>query len=138
MDTGSLIESSLRVHFVTKVVKEDVIKLLLDCLYFAVSLDEVSSLLVQYMCVHVYVLDKKFKRHSLYLKLCMLDGAPNADFLVATLIAVLASAGGVSAEQLLRKLVNISCDGASVLQGIHNGLLAQVGFSMWFAQQSRR
>lgn len=111
---------------VLQVVTADVRKLLKDCLFFALSLDEVSSLLVSYMCVHVYVLDRHFKRHALYLMLAHIDSAPNADNLTKTLVDTLATAGGMEPAEVASKLGCIAADGASVLQGYRNGLLVQV------------
>lgn len=109
-----------------QVVIEDVVALLKAAIFFSVSLDEVSSLLVQYMCIHVYILDKNFKRIALYLQLSPVGAAPNADNLTALLVDKLQTTGGLSAEEIACKLVNVTTDGAPVVQGSVKGLVTQV------------
>ena len=61
-----------------------------------------------------------------YLELNLLRGAPDAANLYETLLDVLTRVGGLSLEELRRKLVCVGCDGASVLQGERTGVVTQL------------
>ena len=52
--------------------------------------------------------------------------APNAEHLYDLLVSTLVDVTGLSEEQLGAKLVGMGCDGASVMQGHSNGLVALV------------
>jgi len=96
--------------------------------FCAVSLDESTATdHVSYMSVHVHVLNSAWEREALFLKLHRLAVTKaDAKTLAGALVEVLQSDGGMTNDDLQRKLINVSCDGASVLSGLKGGAVSKL------------
>ncbi|KAJ9523339.1 hypothetical protein QJQ45_005385 [Haematococcus lacustris] len=78
-----------------------------------------------YMCIFMHSMDRDFVRQATFVDLPPVDGA-TADDLLDLLLATVGSKLQLSMEQLGSKLVSFGCDGASVLQGAHTGVVVQL------------
>lgn len=117
-----------------QVYREDIRALFLAALFLSVTMDEVTAGSA-YMGVTMYFVDKFFQRRAVYLTVTKLTEAANATYLTDQLIEAIMSVAGLTREEIQSKLVNISCDGASVLQGCKSGVVTQVRmFSGPFSQ----
>lgn len=95
-----------------------------ECRYIALSLDETTDISRdQQMSVHVYAVNEHFQRFSWFVHLHKLSGA-RADQLKDALLSVVATYLDMGVQQLAAKLVCIAADGASVMQGCKQGLIA--------------
>ncbi len=63
---------------------------------------------------------------SLCLQLANTPGEPNTANITARVIAILSVVGGISGMELAWKLVCVATDGASVMTGIHTGVVTQL------------
>ncbi|KAL6763028.1 hypothetical protein V8C86DRAFT_2505856 [Haematococcus lacustris] len=75
--------------------------------------------------VHTVKTSEDFVRQATFVDLPPVDGA-TADDLLDLLLATVGSKLQLSMEQLGSKLVSFGCDGASVLQGAHTGVVVQL------------
>lgn len=117
--------NSLPWIFATQVYKEDLRSWFKSAFAMATSLDEVTAG-GAFMGITVYRINKRWQREAHHLALAQLTEAPNAKYLTKTLIDTIVAITGLSLEEVRAKLVNISCDGASVLQGKKSGVVTQV------------
>lgn len=118
------------------VVKAAVVKRFKAAKFMSVSLDEGTSVDNKaVMSVHGYIISADWLREPFFLQLAGVRGAPDAANLTGVLLTVLRSQTGLTDQQLARAVVGIGCDGASVLQGKHNGVVAQlkIGFMPWLS-----
>ncbi|KAL6754915.1 hypothetical protein V8C86DRAFT_2687944 [Haematococcus lacustris] len=78
-----------------------------------------------YMCIFMHSMDRDFMRQATFVDLPPVNGATAYD-LLDLLLATVGSKLQLSMEQLGSKLVSFGCDGASVLQGAHTGVVVQL------------
>ncbi|KAG2423744.1 hypothetical protein HYH02_015284 [Chlamydomonas schloesseri] len=107
-------------------VKEEIKAVLRRARFISVSLDEATACdNTAWLSVHVYVLED-FERKVIFLNLEKVVGDADALGLKLLLLDALKFVGGLEEEDLARKLVNISTDGASVMRGQHSGLAVRM------------
>lgn len=73
------------------------------------------------MSLHLYWCSQWQRRHA-FVGMPKIEGAPTAETLFELCTRVLQESVGLSADDFARKLVQLACDGASVLQGSQSGL----------------
>ncbi|KAJ9520250.1 hypothetical protein QJQ45_030274 [Haematococcus lacustris] len=94
--------------------------------FISLSMDESTGVDGKgYMCIFMHSMDRDFVRQATFVALPPVDGA-TADDLLDLLLATVGSKLQLSMEQLGSKLVSFGCDGASVLQGAHTGVVVQL------------
>ncbi|KAJ9520854.1 hypothetical protein QJQ45_014047 [Haematococcus lacustris] len=94
--------------------------------FISLSMDESTGVDGKgYMCIFMHSMDRDFVRQATFVDLPPVDGA-TADDLLDLLLATVGSKLQLSMEQLGSKLVSFGCDGASVLQGAHTGVVVQL------------
>ena len=94
-----------------------------ECVLCAVSLDDPTvNDRTSYMCVHVHIVNSQYQREALFVKPHKLAVvSADAPTLTENLVEVLRTYAGLSKEVIAAKLINISCDGTSVLSGLQWG-----------------
>ncbi|KAJ9522872.1 hypothetical protein QJQ45_023657 [Haematococcus lacustris] len=94
--------------------------------FISLSMDESTGVDGKgYMCIFMHSMDRDFVRQATFVDLPPVNGA-TADDLLDLLLATVGSKLQLSMEQLGSKLVSFGCDGASVLQGAHTGVVVQL------------
>ncbi|KAG2445298.1 hypothetical protein HYH02_008765 [Chlamydomonas schloesseri] len=114
------------VEALDKVLCEDLKAKLKAARFISISMDEATAVDGQsYLCVHVYVMER-WRRTAYFLKLANTPVEPNAANITARVIAILSVVGGLSGMELACKLVCVATDGASVMTGMHIGVVTQL------------
>ena len=83
--------------------------------FFAISLDEVTTIdNSQWLAIHIYTYNN-FSRKCHYLCVSKIEGISNAQNLIEIILANLLTFGGLESSEIASNLVFIGCDGAYVL-----------------------
>lgn len=94
--------------------------------FLSATLDEVTTANGQgRMSIHLYWSSGWTRQHA-FIAMPRIEGAPNAETLFNLLVTTLEKYVGLYAKELARKLVQLACDGASVLQGAETGLAVRL------------
>ncbi|GLC70953.1 hypothetical protein PLESTF_001054400 [Pleodorina starrii] len=96
--------------------------------FVAISMDECVGIdKKSRLSLHVYVMDAGWNRAPLFIDLAHLRGTPDADSITQLVLDTLSVKAGLGEEELARKLVACSTDGASLMTGIHrDGVANQI------------
>jgi hypothetical protein len=104
------------------VQRETIGELVQSARLLSATLDKVTTANGQSpMSLHLYWCSHWERRHA-FIDMPKIEGAPDAETLFNLFLKVVKERVSLSPEQLARKLVQLACDGASVLQGTKPGL----------------
>ena len=107
---------------IDEVTRQEAARVIQSSEFISASLDESDGR----MSVHVYTVTETFEHRHMFVGLPRIVGKPDAANLTALFHNSLTEAAELPENDLRSKLTCIAADGAAVLQGDLNGLIARV------------
>jgi len=116
--------------YMSEVIKEDLREIVNRSQFISLSLDEVTVIdNTSWVCIHVYVVDKHVRNEN-FLGIFKLQVNANAENIFELVTKSMKDSLGMTSMVIAKKLVCLGADGASIMQGQHNGLCVRLQTSI--------
>ena len=97
--------------------------------FLSLSLDEVTTIAnTSWICMRIYMVNDHIS-HSYLLGIHKMSKISTSENIYELVIDILKEIGGMDHSMLVKKLVSVGADGASIMQGQRNGICAKLQLS---------